>query len=57
MDNQTIQEVIKLIKEKRKTIKLFLKDVPPYNQDEIQYWDGMLDGLENLKLQLKSINK
>ncbi len=57
MDNQTIKEVIKIIKEKRKTIKLYCKSIPKYNQDEIQYWDGMLDGLQDLKLELKSIIK
>ncbi len=57
MDNQTIQEVIKLIKEKSKTIKFYLKDVPPYNQDIHQYWNGMLDGLKDLKLELESIIK
>lgn len=55
MDDKTVQEVIKLIKEKKKTIKFYLKDVPPYNQDIHQYWNGMLDGLQDLKQQLKSI--
>ena len=57
MDDKTIKEVIKLIKEKSKTIKFYLKEVPPYNQDIHQYWNGMLDGLQDLKLELKSIIK
>jgi len=57
MDNQTIQEVIKIIKEKSKTLEFYLKDVPPYNHDEIQYWDGMLDGYLDLKNHLESLIK
>ena len=57
MDKDTIKELIKTIKEKRKIIKIHLKDIPQYNQDEHQYWNGMLDGLQDIKDHLKSIIK
>ena len=55
MDTGTVLEIIKMIHTKRKLYKETLKTIPQYNQDEVQYWHGMLDGLQDLKQHLQSL--
>lgn len=53
MDTQTVIDIIKMIDTKRKSIKKYRKTIPHYNQDETQYWDGMLDGYFELRQHLQ----
>lgn len=54
MDTTTVLEIIKMINVKRKQAKETLKTIPQHNQDETQYWNGMLDGYFDLKQHLQS---
>lgn len=53
MDTTTVLEIIKMIAAKQKHVKAHRKTIPHYNQDETQYWDGMLDGYFELKQHLQ----
>lgn len=57
MDTQTILDIIKIIDAKENKIENHSKTIPQYNQDEIQYWDGMLDGYLDLKNHLEFLIK
>lgn len=57
MDNQTILDIIKIIDAKENKIENHFKTIPQHNQDEIQYWNGILDAYLNLKLELESLIK
>lgn len=54
MDTQTVLDIIKMIAAKQKHVKAHSKTIPHYNQDETQYWDGMLDGYFELRQHLQS---
>lgn len=53
MDTQTVFDIIKMIDVKQRQVKAHRKTIPHYNQDETQYWDGMLDGYFDLKQHLQ----
>lgn len=53
MDTTTVLEIIKMINVKQRQVKAHRKTIPHYNQDETQYWDGMLDGYFDLKQHLQ----
>lgn len=53
MDTQTVFDIIKMIDVKQRQVKAHRKTIPDYNQDETQYWDGMLDGYFDLKQHLQ----
>lgn len=53
MDTQTVLTIIKMINVKQRQVKAHRKTIPHYNQDETQYWDGMLDGYFDLKQHLQ----
>jgi hypothetical protein len=54
MDTQTVLDIIKMINSKRKQAKEKLKAIPQYNQDETQYWTGLIDGYFDLYQHLQS---
>ncbi len=54
METHTILEIIKMINLKRKQAKEKLKAIPQYNQDETQYWTGLIDGYFDLYQHLQS---
>jgi hypothetical protein len=54
MNTATVLEIIKMINVKRKDAREKLKTIPHYNQDETQYWEGMLDGYFDLNQHLQS---
>lgn len=54
MHTQTVLDIIKMINSKRKQAKEKLKAIPQYNQDEIQYWTGLIDGYFDLYQHLQS---
>ena len=57
MDTQTILDIIKIIDAKENKIENHSKNIPQHNQDEIQYWNGMLDAYLDIKRQLESLIK
>lgn len=57
MDTQTVLDIIKIIDAKENKIENHSKTIPQYNQDEIQYCNGILDAYLNLKLELESLIK
>ena len=49
MDTTTVMQIIKMIDVKQRQVKAHRKTIPDYNQDETQYWDGMLNGFVELQ--------
>lgn len=54
LDTNTVLEIIKMIKTRRKNWKEKLKTIPFYNQDEVQYYNGLLDACFEFNQHLQS---
>ena len=57
MNRQTVLEILRLLSVKRKEARDKLESIPQHNQDEVQYWNGMLDSYFDLKQELKAFLK